>query len=377
MGDCISALYAEGIHCEGVFEEPFFLRESRRRIYAAAYRSDKTLATFFGRPPMMSWRYSDRKIPLDLDDEVVTTSDTTLLNNELAKLDSAGWNTEGKIFASSWIRARSQISVIKERLLEQSLAGRTDSDVTEKLQSISADCRAMWESFPAHLRYDLYDEDEAWSNLDPSITLRMISFYLEFLHMEFQVHRIMRRQTQLAVPALLELSMRLLSTVLVFNKQRSQAYSIQRHFPTIILFYCLPSAGVLALELRRSTLQNVPLPGALSRADVIRNLSVLISCLEWVILPGDGNHNLCSELNKMLALVLDEVLNYQPPAASESQDGGDGGALGTVGGGFFDMPLIEGMEPIPTESEDFLNWLDNANWGNTASLAVGSCFDGR
>jgi hypothetical protein len=27
--------------------------------------------------------------------------------------------------------------------------------------------------------------------------------------------------------------------------------------------------------------------------------------------------------------------------------------------------MIEGLEPIPTESEDFLNWLDNATWNNT------------
>jgi hypothetical protein len=166
------------------------------------------------------------------------------------------------------------------------------------------------------------------------------------------MQRILRQQTQTAVPALLEISMKLLSTVMVFNKQRNQTYHVQRHYPSIILFYCLPSAGVLALELRRCTLENVPLPSTVSRADLIRNLSVLISCLDSVILPGDGNHKLCSELNKMLALVLDEVLNYQP--ANNDQ------ALGGVGAGFFDMPLIDGMEPIPTESEDFLNWLDNA-----------------
>ena len=181
----------------------------------------------------------------------------------------------------------------------------------------------------------------------------MLSSYLDYLHLEFHMQRILRQQTQTAVPALLEISMKLLSTVMVFNKQRNQTYHVQRHYPSLILFYCLPSAGVLALELRRCTLENVPLPITVSHADLIRNLSVLISCLDSVILPGDGNHKLCSELNKMIALVLDEVLNYQPAANNDQ-------ALGGVGAGFFDMPLIDGMEPIPTESEDFLNWLDNA-----------------
>jgi len=219
---------------------------------------------------------------------------------------------------------------------------------------------------PAYLRYDCYDEDIAWYSLESGVALRMLNSYLDYLHLEFHMQRILRRQTQMAVPALLEICMKLLSTVLVLNKQRNQTYSVQRHYASLILFYCLPSAGVLALELRRCTLENVPLPSTVSRADLIRNLSVLISCLDSVILPGDGNHRLCSELNKMLSLVLDEVLNHQP-AANEDPGDGSGGNLGGIGPGFFDMPLIDGMEPIPTESEDFLNWLDNANWSNTVS----------
>jgi hypothetical protein len=107
------------------------------------------------------------------------------------------------------------------------------------------------------------------------------------------------------------------------------------------------------------------LPDTITRAEVIRNLSVLTSCLEWIVLPGDGNHKLCSELNKMLALVLEEVLNYVPPTNGEQERGDDAAAMTGAGQGFFDMPMIEGLEPIPTESEDFLNWLDNATWNNT------------
>jgi hypothetical protein len=83
------------------------------------------------------------------------------------------------------------------------------------------------------------------------------------------------------------------------------------------------------------------------------------------VLPGDGNHKLCSELNKMLAMVLDEVLNFQPPVPSI--DGGDA-LVSSVPNAFFDMPLIDGLEPIPTEAEDFLNWLDNATWSNNVTL---------
>jgi hypothetical protein len=67
----------------------------------------------------------------------------------------------------------------------------------------------------------------------------------------------------------------------------------------------------------------------------------------------------------MLVMVLDEVLNYQPPVPS--MDGGDALA-GAAANAFFDMPLIDGLEPIPMEAEDFLNWLDNATWSSNVTL---------
>jgi hypothetical protein len=121
MGDSVSALYATGIHCENCNPEnsnaePFFLRELRRRLYCAVYRSDKTLAVFYGRPPMM------------------VSEDAKVLNADLERLDSAGWNMDGKLRPASFSRLRCQLAVFKERLLEQSLAGEKDSDVVRNIE---------------------------------------------------------------------------------------------------------------------------------------------------------------------------------------------------------------------------------------------------
>jgi hypothetical protein len=359
-----------------------FLREIRRKIHAAVYRSDKTLAVFFGRPPLMFWRYSDRRMPLDISDQVLFSDNPEVLNEAISRLDSAGWNTDGKIYPVSIVRVRCHQAVCKERLLEQSLAGEKDSDAVGNLQYVSAlppqypstntkfyrkistELIQFWDSIPAHMRYDAY-EDEAWQNLGSYYNIRLIALYLECLHMRFQIERMLQRLTQQALPSLLEVSLKLLSTSLASIKPAHGIYELRRQVPTIILFYCFPAAGLLALELRRCTLEGVSLPRTVSRADVIRNLSVLTSCLEWIVLPGDGNHKLCSELNKLLAMVLDEVLNYQPP--SPNVDGGFDALIG-VENGFFDMPLMDGLEPIPTEPEDFLNWMDQANWGNNVTL---------
>lgn len=373
MGDCVSALYAAGIHCEGSNSEgencePFFMREFRRKLYATVYRSDKTLAVFYGRPPVMAWRYSDRKMLLDISDQAVASEDGAILQAELSKLDSAGWNTEGSLHPATFIRLCCQLAVFKERLLEQSLAGEKDSDVVRNIETISAECTEWWQALPAYLRYETYTEEAAWGGRGPALTIRLITCYLDYLHLHFQIQRLLHGITQQALPALLEVSLRLIVTCIVSTKPNNRAYEIRRHFPTVILFSCLPAAGVLALELRRCTIEGVPLPSTISRADVIRNLSILTSCLEWIVLPGDGNHKLCSELNKMLALVLDEVLNYEPPN-NGSQRGEDATTLTAgAGQGFFDMPMIEGLEPIPTEAEDFLNWFDNATWNGTDLL---------
>lgn len=239
------------------------------------------------------------------------------------------------------------------------------------------ECTEWWDALPAYLRYDTYTEDAAWNDRGPGLTVRLISAYLDYLHLHFQIQRLRHRITQQALPALLEVSLKLLVTSLISIKPNNSVYETRRHFPTIMLFYCSPAAGVLALELHRCTIKGISLPSTVSRANVIRNLSGLTSCLEWIALPGDGNRKLCNELNKMLALVLDEVLNYEPPNNGLQRNQDDIGAsksdatlMAGTGQGFFDMPMTEGLEPIPTEAEEFLNWLDNATWKNTVSRAI-------
>jgi hypothetical protein len=236
---------------------------------------------------------------------------------------------------------------------------------TNRYRTISLELMQFWESIPAHLRYDTYIEEGAWQALGSHLNIRLIALYLEYLHMDFQIQRMLQRLTQQALPSLLEVSLKLLSTSLASIQPSHGVYQLRRQFPTIIIFYCFPAAGLLALELRRCTLEGISLPHTVSRADIIRNLSVLTSCLEWIVLPSDGNHKLCSELNKLLAMVLDEVLNYQPPLPNVD---GDVDVLVGAGNSFFDMPLMDGLEPIPTEPEDFLNWMDHANWGNNVTL---------
>lgn len=83
---------------------------------------------------MMAGRYSNRKLPLDLDDDIIATEDSNILDAALTRLDKDGWNTERAIWPTSWIRLRRNMGVFRERVLELSLAGQTDSDLVHQLK---------------------------------------------------------------------------------------------------------------------------------------------------------------------------------------------------------------------------------------------------
>lgn len=87
-----------------------------------------------------------------------------------------------------------------------------------------------------------------------------------------------------------------------------------------ILYYGLPGASVLTLELLRQSREVGPHAIVLPRAELIRNLSVFLSCLSWVARPGHGNYKTCKEVEKKLSHILDQILDPQPVQAEVFHD---------------------------------------------------------
>lgn len=83
----------------------------------------------------MACHYSDRPLPLDLENGVAW-SDPETLKAALDTLDEDGWNTGGHIWPASMVRMRYRMAVMKEKVMEQSLAGVADPDVAGKLQYV-------------------------------------------------------------------------------------------------------------------------------------------------------------------------------------------------------------------------------------------------
>lgn len=101
-------------------EKPSFCVENRRLIFAYIFSNDKAMVSFTGRPPLLSRRYCSTPPLLDLSDESML-ADEAVLAEHVKALDPKGWNTEGKIYGASYIRARYLMAYAFDEVIEVAL----------------------------------------------------------------------------------------------------------------------------------------------------------------------------------------------------------------------------------------------------------------
>ena len=107
-------------------------------------------------------------------------------------------------------------------------------------------------------------------------------------------------------------------------------------------------------SLRRYAQTGRPFPPSISRSELIRNLSVFISCLEWVGGPGDGNHALLSRARKKLALILDEVLDCNTATGSApTQPVPDNTSFNAFDWDSMSWPSVAGFDGANFDFNDF------------------------
>lgn len=68
--------------------------------------------------------------------------------------------------------------------------------------------------------------------------------------------------------------------------------------PWILAAYCLPAAGVVAIELlRQMQPDEAPYARAPKRSNMVQHLSVLYAAMEWAAKPGEGNYSLFQQVS--------------------------------------------------------------------------------
>ncbi|KAE8131229.1 hypothetical protein BDV38DRAFT_288897 [Aspergillus pseudotamarii] len=371
FGDLVSCIHAMGLHRPHPPKPsiPFFLSETRKRVFAASYRTDKNLATFLGRPPRLPYHYCDVGLPLDLDDHSVVL-DSLSLDKTVRQLTPDGWGTfNGGLRPATVIRLRYMIARLREQVMELSLGRGLVGSRENELQTTYQECKRLWDRVPSEFHYSKH----SWEVLGPHLSIISLVIHLEYLYTVFQVERIRCSESPDAMTDLLDSAMQIVSAVTDFAKQRDQESSIRGQYTWIFLFYALPAAGVVATELHRCTVSRVPLPCSIPRSRIIRDLSLLVSWFESANPLTSETHKACVEVTKAMVKLLDDTLDY--PSGAQTTDGSQPSTGNQPASNHGDrirdsshsigvsLNAYDQGETIPTvddleTSEDFLNWLD-------------------
>lgn len=139
FNEFVSELFILGFHrlVSSPPDGPFFILETRKRIFAMAVVQDKSISTLLGRPPRIDSRFCDLAIPFDLDDEEVVLNGNQL-KAALDALDADGWKCKretGHLRPAVLVRLRYRHSLLQERVLGLWMTERQGS-FSETLQYV-------------------------------------------------------------------------------------------------------------------------------------------------------------------------------------------------------------------------------------------------
>ena len=178
----------------------------------------------------------------------------------------------------------------------------------------------------------------------------LIIVYLNHLYNEFMIQKLLDYQPLMFNTALLRVSIDLLANVLTFGTIRDRSYDIHRDLLGAILLFGVPGASVLATAIREQQRTGQQFPADVSRAEIIRMISVLISHLDAAAhvensgaRQGEANYNLCRKASKIFTKVIDDILDARVPPNSEVTPNSDQLGL-DVGLDFLSGPGLDGFE---------------------------------
>ncbi|KAE8377294.1 hypothetical protein BDV26DRAFT_293376 [Aspergillus bertholletiae] len=342
LGDLSATVYAGGFHQENtqVDDCPFFLQQWRKICFASAFYADKAIATFVGRPPFINYRYCSLTPPMDLHEDVLVAGGDGL-NDAISSLNMEGWNTQRQNYRATMIRLRFVFSVYRDQALEIALGTCDHWDLVQKSNQIIEKARATWGAAPAFIRYDVHGKDEDTESYSSSFPA--LHMYLDYLYTIFLLQRVLVKRTNTGQEALIHTAREALSIVIRISSECETSMDLNRHYSWLILYYGVPSASVLTLELLHQTQEAGPHSVMLPRAEIIRNLSVFLSCLSWVPRPTYGNYQTCKEAEKKLSHILDQIIDPQPIQRDAFND-------------------------VTSGLDSFLDWYNPSNWDFNADF---------
>ncbi|PYH35839.1 fungal specific transcription factor domain-containing protein [Aspergillus neoniger CBS 115656] len=312
MGDVSSMFFALGLHQEDSGLEatyPFYQVELRRRYAAQIYSMDKTISTFLGRPPRISGSYCANTMPADIDDEILLLEGDEL-DDALRNVDANGWNMDRQFRGATWRRIKLVISQFREEILGLCLGTRLSIGNEALARDILARQEAVWDQIPQELKYD---EITGSQHIPPPQRYVVMTTYMDQKYTCFLLHRKLLNETEWTREPLYRISRSLLNTVLQVVSLSDQVSNMQRDISWPMLYYGLPGASILAVDLLKhlhpSFNTSNPEIMVIPRAEVIQNLAVFVSNLQRSINRREVNGESCKRAHGILSRILDEIID--------------------------------------------------------------------
>ncbi|KAF2720008.1 hypothetical protein K431DRAFT_250073 [Polychaeton citri CBS 116435] len=362
MGEVCDYAVALGLHQEKRVDAqtPFWLCQTRVRLFALAYSYDKFQATHLGRPPRLSRRYCAVQLPLDMSDEEIC-SDEPALSAALAGLDKDGWNSSGLRHRHTWKRAWQRLLPLREDILEFASATHDESldtgesNIRSRLHQVASTMPAFCLLDPGDLVARIRSSipfippgsTQEWRPLD---TVYFFNIHCVMRHTEFLLERTLALRRKTSSAALIISARALLNSTLQFFSLREFLVDFSSDLVTLLSLYSVPSAGVLGIELLKQDQAQIYHPSDFPRSEVIQQLSVLISALETVRPDEGGNYTMCGQSLVALRGLLNKIL--APKAVVDSAAVIDEQAL------FPNFP----PDSACYNDHEFLQWLQDMGW---------------
>ncbi|KXH44020.1 fungal specific transcription factor domain-containing protein [Colletotrichum simmondsii] len=302
----------------GIGYKPTVCSEIKRKLFSYVFYVDKVLASFAGRPPLISRRYARTPPPLDLKDDHLLSNEASLARH-VAALDENGWNTKGELYSATIVRARVMLAHIRDEIFEIAL-GQGSVTLVETLLEIKERQLRTVAGFPDILT--LKEEDVQNRKLDISLLYTRLIIKLEHLQNMFFIERLLAKRGH-DDGALLSVSFEMVSKTLMFWTNMDRLSCMNGDFEWLVMAYAAPGGGILCMELLKPTLQggHHPQNPQVSRSSIIQKLSLLVGFLDWVS-PTAPNGDLCADCKVIIQRVLDQALNSPAASASSAVDGG-------------------------------------------------------
>ncbi|KAM0552627.1 hypothetical protein ACHAPJ_007724 [Fusarium lateritium] len=270
---------------------PSLCSEHKRRMTARVFTIDKIYVSFTGRPPLLSRRYLSYPLGLDISDWDLMKDQGTI-KRVMATLDDNGFSPDSDILGSALLRARMQIALIKDELLEMALSSSVKATF-EHLTELKARSEKTYERFPTNLIHRVDELDNP--NCDVERVYVRILVRLEHLQNLFFAERLLLRLGHVDENRLLPISFEMVTLTLLFWTHQDRFADVRRDFEWLLMAFAAPGGGILCLELLRPTFRGThPDSPKLSRSAIIQKLSLLIGFLDWVRAPAP-NADLCAD----------------------------------------------------------------------------------